>query len=209
MAVLVSGAVTARADEDRLELKWGLWILVFGAVGFAGTFLRTWEPVMPWVVLVQCAVATLSGLRRCDVTSGKMETQLRLYFAFAFGFVAAQAAYPDTKWTWDLPFITVVIALLVTLPILPSRLQKARMARALPLSDADRAEWLLVGAGYWWAYWLFGGVVIGLALYAARARGMACGVSVLLASGAVLLPLKRLARRHTAAMREGALPLYP
>ena len=183
-------------DEDRLELRWGLGILAAGTAGFAATFLRPWSPEAAWAVPVLLAAATLIALRRCDFARESTGLRLRLSFACVFGFVAAQAAYPDSKWSWDLPLITVLAAFLVALSVFPSRDQKGRAARALPLSAEDRAALPAVGSGYKWAYWLFQGILISLALLALAGRGGACALALLFALCVPLVRLADLAKRR-------------
>lgn len=183
-------------DEDRLEVKWGLGILAAGAAAFAGTFLRAWIPEAAWAVPVLLATATLIALRHCDFAGESTGLRLRLSFAFVFGFVAAQAANPGSQWPWDLPLITVVAAFLVALFVFPSRLQKGRATRALPLSDEDRAAMPAVGPGYRWAFWIMNGVTISLTLYALAARGSACALALLMALCVPLLRLRELFQRR-------------
>jgi len=202
-------------DEDRIEVQLGLLVLTGGAVGYAGTLLLPTSPAGSWAAVLLSATATLFALRREDLASLSMARRLRLSFAFVFGFVVTWQVYPAEEWSWWMPVECAILVFLAALPLFPSRSQRGRMARTIPLDARDLVSMPAAGPGWWWAFYSLLGIEVSILLAVLRHWGWVRAIALFVALTALLLPLRKMAKRRESEARasppseRAVRPLFP
>ncbi len=188
-------------DPDRIEFRQGLVVLTGAGAGFAGTLLLPVHPAAAWIAAALAAGAALAFLRGDDPVDAAMAGRVRLSFSCAFGLVLLRLLAGPAEWEGWMPPASAAALFVFTLPFLPSRRQRGRLARAFPPEEPPVAP-PPVGRGWWWGYWLSLGALLSLGLKVIGPWGWAGAFALLLAAAGPLLPLRRLAKRWEARDRE-------